>query len=70
MHIEGVIVGGSAGTSSLRGFLSSGLDLATLDMVPYANILRDNVIKFRKYQDERRAFSNDLITRYGKEPIE
>jgi hypothetical protein len=41
-----------------------------LDMVPYANILRDNVIKFRKYQDERRAFSNDLITRHGKKPIE
>jgi 20S proteasome alpha/beta subunit len=57
-------------TSSLCGFLSSGLDLATLDMVPYANILRDNVIKFRKYQDERRAFSNDLITRHGKRPIE
>jgi hypothetical protein len=37
-------------------------------MLPYANILKDQVIKFRTLQDKRRAFSDDLIAKYGITP--
>ena len=55
-------------TSSIRSHLSSALDPASIDMVPYANILKDQIIKFRTLQDKSRAFSNELIAKHGISP--
>jgi 20S proteasome alpha/beta subunit len=55
-------------TSSIRSHLSSALDPASVDMVPYASILKDQIINFRTLQDKRRAFSNELIAKHGIRP--
>jgi len=55
-------------TSSIRSHLSRTFDPGSIDMVPYANILKDQVIKFRTLQDKRRAFSDDLIAKHGISP--
>jgi 20S proteasome alpha/beta subunit len=57
-------------TSSIRSFLDHIIDPASIDMLPYANILRDHIIKFRTLQDKRRAFSDELIAKYGIKPVE
>ena len=56
-------------TSSMRKFLSRGFNLADIDMVPFANILRDQVVKFRELQDRQRSLSDQRIAEHGKKPI-
>jgi hypothetical protein len=56
-------------TSSIRSFLSRTFDPEALDMLPFANILRDHIGKFRKLQDSRRAHSDRLIAEHGKKPV-
>jgi 20S proteasome alpha/beta subunit len=56
-------------TSSMRKFLSRGFNTADLDMVPFANILRDQVVKFRELQDRQRSLSDQRIVEHGKKPI-
>jgi 20S proteasome alpha/beta subunit len=57
-------------TSSIRSLLDQSIDPASVEMLPYANILRDQIIKFRALQDKRRSFSDDLIGKHGIKPVQ
>jgi hypothetical protein len=56
-------------TSSMRGFLSRDYDPANIDMLPFANMLRDQIFKFRERQDRQRSLSDKRIADHGKKPI-
>lgn len=56
-------------TSNIRSLLSHNFDPEAVDMLPFANILRDQIVKFRKLQDGRRTFADQLIAKHGIKPI-